>query len=38
MIVTTFVYISRDAYRQDMDMTADEAVIGTTLEVQGEDK
>lgn len=37
MIVTTFVYMSREWFKQEMDVSADEALIGGTLESQGAD-
>lgn len=37
MIVTTFVYMSREWFKQELDVTSDEALIGTTLESQGGD-
>lgn len=37
MIVTTFVYMSREWFKQEMDITMDQALLWTTLEVQGWD-
>ena len=35
MIITNFVYVNKDSFHQSMDVTSDEAVLGTTLDAQG---
>lgn len=38
MIITSFVYVNKDSFSQSMDVTTDEAIVGTTLEAQGGDE